>query len=176
MTSSDMRSDAGAIKDRAQDVQQQATQTARARVREQVDVRSTQAGEQASATAHALRETSARLREEGQDAPARAAEQIAGRVEHLGGYLSESDGERILHDIEDFGRRQPLAAIGVGLAAGLAASRLLRASSRNRYQQRSSRPPAVPRPTGYSSTPAEISVPGDRVVGAALSADPLGAP
>lgn len=147
MSNDTISSDGSSITDRAQDAQQQATQSAQARVREQVDVRSTQAGEQVSATAHALRATSDKLKDEGQDAPARAAEQIAGHAERLGGYLSESDGERILHDVEDFGRRQPLAAIGVGLAVGIAASRLLKASSSRRYESRrvdpSSTPPAV---------------------------------
>jgi hypothetical protein len=124
--------DESRMKDRAQDAQQ----TAQARIREQVDVRSTQAGEQVSATATALRATSDKLREEGQDGPARAAEQVAGRTERLGTYLTQSDGDRILHDVEDFGRRQPLAVVGLGLVAGVAASRLLKASSRRRYESR----------------------------------------
>ena len=122
--------DQSSMKDRAQDAQQ----TAQARIREQVDTRSTQAGEQVSATADALRATSDKLHEEGQDGPARAAQQLAGHTERLGSYLSQSDGERILRDVEDFGRRQPLAVVGLGLVAGLAASRLLKASSRRRYE------------------------------------------
>ena len=52
---------------------------------------------------------------------------------------SESDADRILRDVEDFGRRQPLAVAAIGLAAGFAASRFLKASSRSRYTQGSSR-------------------------------------
>jgi hypothetical protein len=128
--------DASTMKEKASQAQEQVASTAQDRVREQVDQRSTQAGEQVSATAHAFRSTSDRLREEGQDAPAKVAEQIAGRAERVGDYLKESDGERILHDVEDFGRRQPMAVVGLGLLAGLAASRLLRASSRRRYDRR----------------------------------------
>src|SRR6187551_3440441 len=51
--------------------------TLQSRAREQIDQRSTQAGEQMSSSAQALRSTSARLREEGQDGPARAAERAA---------------------------------------------------------------------------------------------------
>ncbi|HEV7774217.1 MAG TPA: hypothetical protein VGO48_13125 [Conexibacter sp.] len=80
------------------------------RIREQVDQRSTQAGEQVSSSAHALRSTSERLREEGQDGPARAAERAADQAERLGGYLTESNADRILGDVEDFGRRQPSTA------------------------------------------------------------------
>lgn len=120
----------------AQQKAQEATETARSRLREQVDQRSTQAGRQARSTAQALRETSGRLREQGQEAPARATERVAEQVEKAGGWLERSDADLILHDVEDFGRRQPMAVVAVGLAAGLAASRFLKASSRSRYAQR----------------------------------------
>ena len=84
-------------------------------------------------------ETSRQLREQGQDAPAQAAEKVADHAERLGGYLSESNADRILGDLEDFGRRQPLAVIALGVAAGFAASRFLKASSRQRYEGRLSR-------------------------------------
>jgi hypothetical protein len=106
------------------------------RMREQVDQRSTTVGEQVSSSAQALRSTSERLREEGQDGPAKAAERAAQQAERMGSYLKESDADRILNDIEDFGRRQPLAVAAIGMAAGFAASRFLKASSRSRYTQR----------------------------------------
>jgi hypothetical protein len=111
----------------------EAAGTARSRMRDQVDQRSTQAGEQVRSSAQALRTTSEKLREEGQDAPARAAERMADQAERVGGYLQESDADRILRDVEDFGRRQPLTVAAVGLLAGFAASRLLKASSSARY-------------------------------------------
>jgi hypothetical protein len=114
----------------AQEKMQETAATARSRVREQVDQRSTQAGEQVRSTAQAFRSTSERLREEGQDGPARAAERAADQAERIGGYLEQSDADRILHDVEDFGRRQPLAVVAIGLAAGFAFSRFLKASSR----------------------------------------------
>src|SRR5215218_5681928 len=119
----------------AQEKMQETTETARARLREQVDQRSTQAGGQVRSTAQALRSTSERLREEGQDGPARAAERAADQAEKVGGYLEQSDADRILQDVEDFGRRQPLAVAAIGIAAGFAASRFLKASSRSRYEQ-----------------------------------------
>ena len=125
------------VQDKAQDVQEKAksgAQQAQSRLRDQVDQRSTQAGEQVSTTAEALRETSRRLREQGQEPHAKAAEQVAEHAERGGGYLTESDADRILSDAEDFGRRQPMAVIGLGLAVGFAASRFLKASSRKRYE------------------------------------------
>ncbi len=127
---------AGQVQEKAQD----ATQQARGKLREQVDQRSTTAGEQVSTQADDIRTVGQQLREQGKDQPAKLAEQAADRAEKLGGYLKESDADRILGDIEDFGRRQPLAVAAAGLALGFAASRFLKASSTERYQtaQRSS--------------------------------------
>jgi uncharacterized membrane protein YdfJ with MMPL/SSD domain len=124
---------------------------AQVRVREQVDQRSTQAGEQVSATAQALRTTSQQLRDQGQDTPAQAAESVAHHAERLGGYLSDSSADRILADVEDFGRRQPMAVVGFGLVAGFLASRFLKASSRERYRGHvtpTPAPPLAPPPAG----------------------------
>jgi hypothetical protein len=125
-------------------------QQAQARMREQVDQRSTQAGGQVSATAEALRTTSRQLRDQGQDAPAQAAEKVAHHAERLGGYLSDSNADRILGDLEDFGRRQPLAVAGLGVVVGFMASRFLKASSRERYQGR---------PTATGVQPAPMTAP-----------------
>ena len=72
---------------------------------------------------------------QGKDQPAKLAEQAAERAESLGDYLQRTDGDTILRDLEDFGRRQPWAVIAGGLALGFAASRFLKASSSRRYEQ-----------------------------------------
>src|SRR5918992_1122318 len=119
----------------AQEKAKEAGQQARDRVREQVDQRSTEAGERVKATAGDARTVAEELRKQGKDAPARYAEQAADRVERVGSWLAESDGDRILRDVEDFRRRNPWAVVAGGVALGFAASRLLKASSRERYQQ-----------------------------------------
>jgi uncharacterized protein YjbJ (UPF0337 family) len=136
------------VQDKAQAAQEKVkggAQQAKERMRQQVDQRSTQAGEQVSATAEALRTTSRQLRDQGQDAPAQAAEKVAHQAERLGGYLSDSNADRILADLEDFGRRQPLVVVGLGVAAGFVASRFIKASSRERYEGRTQgAPEALP--------------------------------
>ena len=72
-------------------------------------------------------------------------EQAAERAERLGGYLHEADGDRILRDVEDFGRRNPWAVVAGGMALGFMASRLLKASSTERY--RSAQELAQPQPS-----------------------------
>jgi hypothetical protein len=136
------------------------TDTVRSRVREQVDQRSTQAGGQVRSTAQALRSTSERLREDGQDGPARAAERAADQAEKVGGWLEQSDADRILRDVEDFGRRQPMAVAAIGLAVGFAASRFLKASSRTRYTQASGASTSWERPAIESQTTGPV-VPAD---------------
>jgi ElaB/YqjD/DUF883 family membrane-anchored ribosome-binding protein len=122
---------------------QEATDKARSTLRDQVDSRSTQAGEQISQQAGDLRSLSQELRNQGKDGPARLAEQAADRAERVGGYLTQSDADRILRDAEDFGRANPWAVIAGGLAVGFLSSRFLKASSSDRYHSRGQlQPPA----------------------------------
>lgn len=118
----------------AQEKAGQAADQARTKVREQVDQRSTQFGEQINAGVGDARSVADELRKQGKDRPARMAEQAADRAERVGNWMTEADGDRILSDVEDFGRRNPWAAALGGLALGFAASRLLKASSSRRYQ------------------------------------------
>ena len=117
-----------------QDKAREAADQARGRVSQEVDRRSTQAGEQVSSNASDARSVADELRKQGKDAPARYVEQAADRAERLGGYLQQSDGDRILRDVEDFARRNPWAVAAGGLLVGFAASRMLKASSGDRYR------------------------------------------
>ena len=129
------------VQETAQQVQQQVqekTQQVRGqasgRLREEIDTRSTQAGEQVTSTADAMRRVGEQLRGEGNEAPARLADQAAERAQRLGGYLTEANADRILSDVENFARRQPwLVGIG-GVVLGFLASRFVKASSSRRYE------------------------------------------
>src|SRR5918997_1293554 len=91
-------------------------------------------------TASDIRSVADQLREQGKDQPAKLAEQAAQRAESLGDYLQRSDGDTILQDLEDLGRKQPWAVIAGGVVLGFAASRFLKASSTRRYEQRGQAP------------------------------------
>lgn len=124
------------VQETAQQVQGQVGEKAREvksdaghRLRNEINTRSTQTGEQVSSTAGAIRRVGGELRSEGQDRPAQLADQAAERAERLGRYLQDADAERILRDVESFARRRPwLIAIG-GAALGFLASRFVKASS-----------------------------------------------
>ncbi|CAA9471943.1 MAG: hypothetical protein AVDCRST_MAG65-831 [uncultured Solirubrobacteraceae bacterium] len=120
-------------KEKVQEVASGASEQARTRVADVVTQRSTDAGQQVDKTAQALRKSSAEL----SGPPAKALDTVAGRVEDLGTYLRDADGDQILHDIENLARRQPNAVIFGGLTLGFIASRLLKASSTKRYQSSS---------------------------------------
>jgi hypothetical protein len=122
--------------EQAKEKAQEGAQQAKRGLKNQVDQRSTQAGERVSSMAGDARSVAEELRNQGKEQPAKLAEQAAQRVESLGDYLQRSDGDTILGDIEDFGRQRPWAVIAGGLALGLVASRFLKASSSRRYEQR----------------------------------------
>ena len=122
--------------EQAKEKAQETAQQAKRGVRDQVDQRSTEAGDRVSSMAQDARSVADELRNQGKDQPAKLAEQAAQRAESLGDYLKNSDGDAILRDIEDFGRRQPWAVIAGGLALGFVASRFLKASSSRRNEER----------------------------------------
>jgi hypothetical protein len=134
------RETASQVQERAQQQVQEARGQARQKLREQVDERATQAGERVGSAAGDARSVAEELRRQGKETPARYAEQGAERVERLGSYLRDSDGDAILRDVEDLARSNPWAVAAGGLALGFAAARLLKASSQERY--RSSLPEA----------------------------------
>ena len=112
-----------------------AGQQARGRFRDQVDQRSTQAGERLVGTAADVRSVAEELRRQGKDAPARLVDQAAGQADRAADYLKQASGDRILRDVEDFARSKPWAVAASGLALGFAASRFLKASSSRRYRE-----------------------------------------
>ena len=124
------------VQDTAQEQVQEKAEQARGKLREQVDTRSTEIGQQVSGTGEAIREAASQLRQKGQDGPAQATEQAAEKMEQAGRWLTEADADRILGDVEDFARRQPWAVLAGGLVVGFAASRFLKSSSRDRYASR----------------------------------------
>lgn len=147
-TVQDAKEKASEVTGQAQEKAQEAAGQAKSRARDEIDRRSTEAGQQASSTADDLRSVSEQLREQGKDTPAKLADQAAERVERVGGYLQDADADRILGDVEDMARRQPWAVVAGGIALGFVAARFLKASSSERYQQKYSSPsPAAGRPS-----------------------------
>lgn len=120
----------------AQEKAREAAGKAQQNLHRQIDNRSTQAGERVVGTAHDLRSVGEELRKRGKETPAKLADRAAEQTEKVGSYLKDNGPDKMLEDVEDIGRQRPWAVLAGGVALGVAAARFLKASSRNRYQQR----------------------------------------
>jgi len=149
------------VQETAQQVQDKAvelTGQAGSRVRSEIDNRTTQAGTQLQTTASAMRRTGQSLREEGSQTEAKLIDGVADRAERLGGYMTNVNADRLLRDVEDFGRRQPwLLAFG-GAAIGFFASRFMKASSSQRFASRGGYPESRGLTQGNSSASDQMDV------------------
>ena len=117
------------VQEKAEEVKGQALD----RVREELDARSTQAGDQATSFGQALRKAAQHLEVEGNRGGAKATHRVAEQVERLGSYLMNSRSDRFLADVERFGRQRPWAAGAVAAMAGFVGARFLKASSERRF-------------------------------------------
>jgi ElaB/YqjD/DUF883 family membrane-anchored ribosome-binding protein len=138
----------------AQQIQEKASEakhTTRERVRQEVDTRSAQTGEHMTKTGSALRQTAQKLRADQQEQPARVLEAVADRTERLGRYLSQTDGDRILRDVERMARQRPWLAAGAGTVLGFMAARFTKASSTRRYEAGGNGSQPATTSAGYST-------------------------
>jgi len=156
----------GEAQEKAQDVAGQAQEKAREAagkaqegVRQQIDQRSTEAGERVSSTAQDLRSVGEELRKQGKDGPAKLADRAAEQTERVGGYLKDNGHDKMLEDVEDFGRQRPWAVLAGGVAVGIVAARFLKASSRDRYQQRNGSQAGAQLPRRFAVEPVATPPP-----------------
>ena len=173
----------GEVASTAQEKAGELRQQGSSKLRDQLETRSTDAGRQARSLASSLRESSGGLRRDGNGTAAGFAEQLAERLEGVGGYLERKRGDELMGDVEDFARRRPWAFAGVGLLAGIAGARFMKASSERRYA--GSRPTGYPYagrpyggtdayPTRYSAGLSGPAAPyGERAVDAPLTREPV---
>lgn len=113
---------------------EQAKSSAGSLIRSQVDERSSQLGEQLHGAVQALRQAEQTMEQEGTPG-SQLVERAAAEVERTARYLSESDGRRVLNDLEGVGRRNPWAVIGGGIVLGFLGARFLKASSSRRFEE-----------------------------------------
>lgn len=112
---------------------EQVKSTAGGYVREQVDQRSTQLGEQLHGAVQALRQAGQTMEQEGTPGK-QLVDRAAQQAERTARYLSQSDGNRLLNDLEGFGRKNPWAVIAGGMVLGFVGARFLKASSSRRFE------------------------------------------
>jgi ElaB/YqjD/DUF883 family membrane-anchored ribosome-binding protein len=137
----------------AQQIQEKASEAkakTRERLQAQIDTRSTDAGQKMTSTAAALRQTAQQLRANQGGQQAQVLEQVADRVERFGRYLTETDGNRLLRDVEQIARNRPWLVAGGGTVLGFLAARFTKASSSRRFEENGAAQsrPALPHTTG----------------------------
>ena len=123
------------VAEQAKGLTEQAKSRASSTVKEQMDTRSTQAGEQMQKVAGAMRQSSDQLREQAGETPAKVNDAVAEKVEQLSGYLTNANADKMLSDLENVARRRPWMMAGAATVLGFTLSRFLKASGRNRYEQ-----------------------------------------
>jgi ElaB/YqjD/DUF883 family membrane-anchored ribosome-binding protein len=165
---------ASAAQEKASELREQSS----ARLRDQFDQRSTQAGSQVRSLAKALRHSGNELGNEGNRNASQLTTQAADRLERVGSYLEEKSGDELMREIETFARRRPWLLAGIGMMAGVAAARFMKASSEQRYgdYRRSSGQSPTSRSYEQAQLPSRSAEPRDEVranVSGTRSDDPL---
>jgi IMP dehydrogenase/GMP reductase len=105
---------------------------AKDRVRQEIDRRSSDAGSQVRSVADGLRQASADLRKEGNPSIAGVADTAADKIDGVATYLTESDADRLLRDLDTLARRQPYLVTAGAFVLGILGARFLKASSPRR--------------------------------------------
>ena len=103
-------------------------------VMDQIDQRTTELGSKVREHVGNLRSMGDTLRSQGMESTAGLVDKAAGRLDSIASYLTDTDGDRIVHDLEIFARNQALLTAATGLLGGMLAARLLKASATQRYR------------------------------------------
>jgi hypothetical protein len=122
------RQAAGQVAAEAKDAGQQMAGDARRAAEEQINQRSTMAGERVGLAAEDARDVAQTLRGKGREAPAKVADQAADRMERFAQYLRDADAGRIMYDIRRVGREQPAAVVAGAAVVGVIIGRVVKAS------------------------------------------------
>jgi len=125
----DLKAKVGEDVTSVRDAVKEGGEAAAEKVKDVVTDQKTFAAHQLGGLATALEKVGAELEGSDQQHVGRYAKQIGGSVQSLAKEIEGKDLGEIASMAEDFGRKQPLAFLGVAALAGLAASRFLTASS-----------------------------------------------
>jgi hypothetical protein len=85
--------------------------------------------------AHAVRETTTRLRNERHESIAEYVDRGAEQLERFSQYLKNKDAAELLREAQNYARRRPAVFVGSAFVMGLVAARFLKSSSPARSQR-----------------------------------------
>ena len=111
------------VRDRKEEAKQSATRM--------VDERKRTLADSVSALAGAFDAAASSLGEENQQRLAQWTRELSGRARRIASYLEQNDTRGLVTDLEGTAREHPATFVGTSFAAGLAAGRFLRSSTRD---------------------------------------------
>jgi ElaB/YqjD/DUF883 family membrane-anchored ribosome-binding protein len=117
---------------------EQAFDEAKTRVREAADQQRGRAAEAVGGMAGALHRAAGDMREEN-ETMGRYADMAAERLDEVATYLRDADWGEVIHNAEDFARRQPYWFVGGAMAAGFLLARFVKNSGEAQRLSESSR-------------------------------------
>ncbi|MDP9243175.1 MAG: hypothetical protein M3O84_08390 [Actinomycetota bacterium] len=118
-----------AVSGQVQEAGREMGKRAKDRVREEIDRRSSDAGSQVKSVAESLRQAGTDLRKEGNPAVAKVADTAAEKIDGVAVYLTTSDADALLRDLDALARRQPMLVVAGAFVLGILGARFLKASS-----------------------------------------------
>jgi hypothetical protein len=101
----------------------------RGRAASQLNTQKNRATDGLGSVAHAVRETTERLRSNHHETVARYAEQAAEQIERFSQGLKNKDVGELMNDAQRLARRQPALFVGGAFTLGLLGARFLKSSS-----------------------------------------------
>jgi ElaB/YqjD/DUF883 family membrane-anchored ribosome-binding protein len=143
--------------EKVQATAQQASQKGAAYMRQQAEARAGEVSEELRSVAEALRRSGHALHADGKEASGGVVDNVTRTIERVSEYLGGTSADAMVRDVEAFGQRRPWRLVGIGLGIGVAAARVLKASSQARY--RVSGQPAVPRAPRPALSPSPLEAP-----------------
>ncbi|XKM42997.1 nutrient deprivation-induced protein (plasmid) [Rhizobium ruizarguesonis] len=151
---SDLEAKVSADVSAAKETIREGADTAVEKAKEVISERTNFAARQVGGVATALEKAGAEMESSGQAEVGRYARQIGRSVQTVARRMEGKDIGEIATMTEDFGRKQPLAFLGMAALAGLAASRFLTASAK-RQTTAAPREPSIGRRPGTATTGGE---------------------
>ena len=125
--------------DQAKHQMSRLTDEAQRRARSLVDQQKESAASAVGGWAEALRQTARNLEEREQPAAGRYVDWAADGVERFSRSLREQELDQLVHQAEQFARRQPALFLGGAVALGFVASRFLKSSAERHRMDREAR-------------------------------------
>jgi glucan phosphorylase len=120
---------AGKLTDEVKSQAIEITEEAKVQAKSVIEDRKDIAARELGSVAEAFRQTSSTLREQDQAMFAQYSNRVADQVERVSSYLEDRNLDDMIHDSEDFARRQPELFIGGAFTLGLLAARFLKSSA-----------------------------------------------